>query len=183
MKATRSRKQGWPRKVTLGRVSVSIYKRTAPNGSRCFMVSSYASGKRKFISYASEADAIEAAGTLARRLSETDTKAAQMTEEQAIEYVNAARELQPLGISLTDAVSRFIEAFKISGDVVGAAKFYRQRHKQTTAKRVADAVAELIALKKARGKSERYRRDLHSRLARFSSLTRSLIVPSSQSGH
>ncbi len=32
-----SRKPDWPRKVTLGRVSVSIYKRTAPNGSPCFL--------------------------------------------------------------------------------------------------------------------------------------------------
>jgi integrase len=170
MKATRSRKQDWPRKVTLGRVSVSIYKRTAPNGSPCFMVASYASGTRKFISYANEADAIEAAGALARRLSETDTKAAQMTEEQAVEYVNAARELQPLGISLTAAVSVIVEAVKLAGDlsgVVAAARFFKAKHKTVTPKRVADALAELLALKKARGKSERYLRDLRSRLNRF----------------
>ncbi len=170
MKATRSRKQDWPRKVTLGRVSVSIYKRTAPNGSPCFMVASYASGTRKFISYASEAAAIEAAGTLARRLSETDTKAAQMTEEQAVEYVNAARELQPLGISLTAAVAAIVEAVKLAGDLSGvaaAARFYKAKHKTVTPKRVTDALAELLALKKARGKSERYLRDLRSRLNRF----------------
>jgi len=170
MKATRSRKQDWPRKVTLGRVSVSIYKRTAPNGSPCFMVASYASGTRKFISYANEADAIEAAGALARRLSETDTKAAQMTEEQAVEYVNAARELQPLGISLTAAVAAIVEAVKVAGDLSGVAaavKIYKAKHKTVTPKRVADAIAELIAHKKARGKSERYLRDLHSRLNRF----------------
>jgi integrase len=170
MKATRSRKQDWPRKVTLGRVSVSIYKRTAPNGSPCFMVASYASGTRKFISYANEADSIEAAGALARRLSETDTKAAQMTEEQAVEYVNAARELQPLGISLTAAVSVVVEAVKLTGDlsgVVAAARFFKAKHKTVTPKRVADALAELLALKKARGKSERYLRDLRSRLNRF----------------
>ncbi len=170
MKATRSRKQDWPRKITLGRVSVSIYKRTAPNGSPCFMVASYASGTRKFISYASEAAAIEAAGTLARRLSETDTKAAQMTEEQAVEYVNAARELQPLGISLTAAVAAIVEAVKLAGDLSGvaaAARFYKAKHKTVTPKRVTDALAELLALKKARGKSERYLRDLRSRLNRF----------------
>jgi integrase len=170
MKATRSRKQDWPRKITLGRVSVSIYKRTAPNGSPCFMVVSYASGTRKFISYANEADAIEAAGALARRLSETDTKAAQMTEEQAVEYVNAARELQPLGISLTAAVSVIVEAVKLTGDlsgVVAAARFFKAKHKTVTPRRVADALAELLALKKARGKSERYLRDLRSRLNRF----------------
>jgi integrase len=167
MKTHRSRKPDWPRKVTVGRASVSIYKRTAPNGSPCFMVASYASGKRKFISYASDAEAIEAAGTLARRMSETDTKAAQMTEAQAVEYVNAARELEPLGISLTDAVSRYIEAFKISGDVVAAAKFYRERHRPVTAKRVADAVEELLQHQTANGASPRYLPPLRSRLARF----------------
>jgi len=167
MKTHRSRKPDWPRKITVGRVSVSIYKRIAPNGSPCFMVSSYASGKRKFISHADESAAMEAAGALARRLSETDTKAAQMTEEQAVEFVNAARELKPLGISLTDAVSRYIEAFKICGDVVAAAKFFRERHKQVTAKRVSDAVNELLQHRAGQGASERYLIGLRSRLNRF----------------
>jgi integrase len=174
MKTTPTRKKKKARKAyhiaTVGRVKVSVYRRKAPNGSRCFMVSSYASGKRKFISYASEAEAIEAATTLARRLSETDTKAAQMTEEQAVEYVNAARELQPLGISLTRAVAAIVEAVKVAGDLSGVAaavKIYKAKHKTVTPKRVADVIAELVAHRKARGKSERYLRDLHSRLNRF----------------
>jgi len=173
METPRLRKPAWPRKVTVGRVGVSVYKRTAPNGSSCFMVANYASGKRKFISYASEAEAMEAAGTLARRLSETDTKAAQMTEAQAVEYVNAARELQPLGISLTAAVAAIVEAVKLTGDLAGvaeAAQIYKAKHKNVTPKRVADAVLDLIAHKKARGKSERYLRDLRSRLNRFAEI-------------
>jgi len=171
MKATASRKpkqdESWPRKVSVGRESVSVYRRKTPLGNFAFMVANYADGKRRFDSYSSETLALEAAAALARRLSETDTKAAQMTEEQAVEYVNAARELQPLGVSLTDAVSRFVEAFKIAGDVVAAAKFYRERHKKITPKRVADVVAELLTLKQSRGGADRYVRDLRLRLSRF----------------
>lgn len=167
MKAKHSRKQDWPRKVTFGRVSVSIYKRTMPNGKPGFLVASYATGKRKFDSYADEAFAIEAANKLARQLSEGDTKAALLTEDQAVEYVNAQRELQPTGVSLTTAVSRFVEAFNIAGDVVAACKFYSARHKRTTAKRVADVVAELLTKKEAHGASERYMQSLRHRLNRF----------------
>ena len=174
MKPTPSRKSKpaeiWPRKVTVGRESVSVYRRLTPLGNFAFMVASYASGKRKFISYAAEGEAIEAAGRLARRLSEADTKAAQLTEAQAVEYVNAARELQPLGISLTAAVAAIVEAVKLTGDLSGvaaAARFYKAKHKSVTAKRVADAVAEMLALKESRGASVRYLRDLRLRLAAF----------------
>jgi hypothetical protein len=55
-----------------GRESVPVYKRTAPNGSPCFMVANYAGGKRRFDSYADESLAIEAAGKLARQMSERE---------------------------------------------------------------------------------------------------------------
>ena len=68
MKTTRSRKPDWPRKVSIGRVSVSIYQRSAPNGSPGFMVADCTSKQRKFISHASEANALETARPPARRL-------------------------------------------------------------------------------------------------------------------
>jgi integrase len=170
MKTQRSRKQDWPRKITLGRVSVSIYKRTAPNGSPCFMVANYSGNKRRFDSYADEALAIESAGKLARQLSEREVLAAAMTNEQASEYAAAVQKLAPFKVALLSAADSVAECLKLVGDLPNlhaAAKFYRQRHKQTTAKRVGDVVAELLAVKEARGASGRYLQDLRSRLNRF----------------
>ncbi len=152
-----------------GRERVSVYKRTAPNGSPCFMVANYAGSdrKRRFDSYTDETLAIEAASKLARQLSERDTISASMTREQSLEFANATQKLQPVGISLTDAVCRFIEAFQICGDVVAAAKFYAARHKRTIAKRVENVVAELLKIKEARGASPRYLQDLRTRLGKF----------------
>lgn len=170
MKATSKRKQDWPRKVTLGRVSVSIYKRTAPNGSPCFMVANYSGEKRRFDSYASESEAIEEAGKLARQLSARDTISASMTKEECIEYASAIQTLKPLGIKLPAAVAAVAEAVKLTGDLAGmvaAARFYKAKNKTVTAKSVADAVAEMIKIKEARGASLRYIQDLGNRLNRF----------------
>jgi integrase len=134
------------------------------------MVANYADGKRRFDSYADEALAIESAGKLARQLSEREVLAAAMTNEQASEYAAAVQKLAPFNVALLSAADAVAGCLKLVGDLPNlhaAAKFYRQRHKQTTAKRVSDCVAELVALKKARGKSERYLRDLRSRLVRF----------------
>src|ERR1039458_5168423 len=149
MKTHRSRKPDWPRKVSLGRVSVSIYKRTAPNGSPCFMVANYAGTKRRFDSYADESLALEAANKLARQLSERDTLTASMTREQAVEYAAAVQTLKPLGIALPAAVATVAECLKHVGglaDVTAACRFYAARHKPTVGKRGADSVKQFGGL-------------------------------------
>ena len=126
--------------------------------------------KRRFDSYGTEADALDAAAKLARQLSARDVIGASMTKEQSVEYAAAVQSLQPLGLTLSAAVAALVEAVKLTGDLSGvaaAARVYKARHKTVMPKRVADVVAELIAHKKARGKSERYLRDINSRLNRF----------------
>jgi integrase len=174
MKATASRKpkqsESWPRKVTVGRESVTVYRRKTPLGNFSFMVANYADGKRRFDSYTTEADALDAAGKLARKLSSRDVIGASMTKEQSVEYSAAAQSLQPLGITLSAAVAAIVEIVKLTGDLSGAAaaaRFYKAKHKTVTAKRVADVVAELLALKKSRGASVRYLQDLRLRLDKF----------------
>jgi integrase len=159
----------WPRKVTVGRVSVTVYRRKTPHGNWAFMLADYSEGPRRFRSYAKEAEALEAANKLARQLSEHDTIAASLTDSEALHLVAAARTVEQLGVSLQDAVSTFAQAFKIVGDtptVITAANFYAARHKRTTPKRVADVVAELLAVKEKRGASARYLQDLRYRLGR-----------------
>ncbi len=153
-----------------GRVKVPVYRRTAPNGADCYMVANYANGKRRFDSYADEAEALEAAGKLARQLSECEVLAAAMTNEQASEYAAAVQRLKPFNISLLSAADALVECLKIVGDLPNlhaAVKFYRQRNKQITAKLVAQVVTELLTVKAARGGAERYLQDLRSRLTRF----------------
>jgi integrase len=170
MKETSSRKQDWPRKISIGRISVSVYKRIAPNGSPCFMVANYATGKRRFDSYATEGEATEAATRLARQLSQRDTKAATLTEAQAVEYVRSAEVLLPFNVTVGAAAEVVAESLKKVGDIAAiheALKFYTARHKKVSDKLVAGVVKELIAVKESRGASARYLEDLRSRLNKF----------------
>src|SRR5471032_596065 len=161
----------WPKKISVGRVTVKVYRRQTPSGNPAFMVANYSGEKRRFDSYSAEADAMDAAGKLARQLSQRDTIGASMTREQSIEYASAIQTLQPLGISLTSAVATLAEAIKLAGDLSGvtaAARFYKARNKTVTAQRVADVVAELLKVKESRGASARYLNDLRFRLEKFS---------------
>jgi integrase len=166
----RGRPLSWPRTVEIGRVSVTVYRRKTPRGNWGYMVANYAGGKRRFDSYSAEADALEAAGRLARQLSERDVLAAALTNGQAAEYAAAVQTLAPFSLSLPAVTSAVAECLKLVGDLPNlhaAAKFYAARHKRTVSKRVADVVAELLTLKQARRKSGRYLADLRSRLGRF----------------
>ena len=167
MKTTPTRKPKWPKRIALGNVTIVIYKRTTPNGKTGFMLAYKQDGKRKFDSYGDEATAIQEANTKARQLSTLGVKAAQLTDDDLRACVTAMDAVKPLGISLTDAVSRFVEAFNIAGDVVAAAKFYKARKKPVTPKLVADVVAEMISVKELHGASKRYLQDLGNRLKRF----------------
>jgi integrase len=122
-------------------------------------------------------------------MSEREVVAAAMTNEQASEYAASVQKLAPFNAGLLSAADAVANALKIIGgfdsvetvkqaaaqgqpipglaDIIAAATFYRQRNKKVTAKRVADVVTELLALKEARGGAERYVSDLKFRLDKF----------------
>jgi integrase len=156
--------------VECGREKVSVYRRRTPLGNWAFMVSNYASGKRRFDSYANEAEALEAASKLARQLSERDVLAAGMTNTEAGEFAAAVQALAPFNVRLPVAAGTLAECLKIVPDLPGvlaAVKFYAARNRTVTAKPVADVVADMLAVKEARKASGRYLQDLRSRLGRF----------------
>ena len=129
-----------------------------PNGAPGFLLANYASGKRRFDSYASEAEAIEAANKLARQLSTRDTKAATLTENQAVEYVRAAEVLQPFHVSVGVASEAVAACLKAVGEISAlheAVRFYVTRRKSITPMPVADVLDELLKVKETRGASER----------------------------
>lgn len=174
MKATPSRKpkqdETWPRKIVHGRETVPVYRRQTPLGNFAYMVANYAGGKRRFDSYASEGEAIEAAGKLARQMSEREVLAAALTNEQASEYAAVIQKLAPFKVELLPAIGDLVECLKLVGSLSNlkdAAAFYKERCKKITDKRVAKVVEELITLKKSRGAASRYVDDLQFRLDKF----------------
>jgi hypothetical protein len=174
MKLNASRKteqaESWPRKIQPGRAVVTVYRRKTPTGNLAFMVANYADGKRRFDSYAAETEALDAADRLAKQIDKRDYVAASMTQAQAVEYADAAAALAPFNVTVRAAASAVAECLKTAGDLSNfhaAVKFYAARHKQTVKKPVAELVAELLEIKRARGASQRYIGDLEGRLQRF----------------
>lgn len=172
MKTTPSRRakqaESWPRKIQPGRAIVTVYRRKTPSGNVAYMVANYADGEtRRFDSYKSETEALEAAEKLAKRIDSRDYVAAAMTKGEAIEYANSVARLKPLNVTVDAATACVAECLKLVGDLTNlqaAAKYYVARHKQTTKKPVADVVKEFLAVKEGRGASERYMKDLRGRL-------------------
>jgi len=172
---TTKQDESWPRKVTVGRgasaTTVSVYRRKTPQRNFAYMVANYSGEKRRFDSYATEAESMEAAEKLARQLATRDTIGATMTKADCLQYAAAVQDLKPFGITLPAAVAAIIEAVKLTGDLPGvsaAARFYKAKHKTITPTSVADVVGELLKLKKSRGNAERYVSDLKNRLEKVS---------------
>ena len=78
----------WPRLIKIGRTTVKIYRRKMPSAN-------YSSGKRRFECQPDEAEAIEAETRLARKLSERQHVAANMTNGEAAGYAAAVQSLKP----------------------------------------------------------------------------------------
>jgi integrase len=163
-----------PEKLTVGNVTVRIYKRDRATASGEFRtvyeVSDYSSGIRRLRGFADHMTARLEAGKIARQIASGDTTAAMMKNTHAASFGRAIELLQPTGLSLELAAAHYAEAFKIlgGGHVIEAAKFYaRHQPCQLTQRRVGEVVAELVALKQVRGMSEDYTRDLRQRLVRF----------------
>ena len=112
---TKSKARAWPRKITLGRESVTIYRRATSAGSTGYMVANYAGDKRRFDSYTTEAEALVAAGRLVRQLSERQVVAASLTNEQAAEYAAAVQTLAPFNLPLSTTASTVTACLKLVG--------------------------------------------------------------------
>lgn len=176
MKKQRSRKTAsdtevWPRKVPVGDVTVTVYKRKTPRGGTAFMVANKSeSGKRRFDCYPTVAKALAAAEALADKLNRRQAVAAGMNNAEASDYASAIETLLPFNVSLPVVASTVADCLKLVGgltDIHAAVKYYATRHKRTEAKPVSVVVAELLKLKEARKAAPRYLQDLRYRLNRF----------------
>lgn len=164
-----------PGTVTVGNVMVRIYKRTRPtaNGKArrtVYEVADYTSGVRRFRGFTDHAKAKREAEKIAGQLATGQTTAATLTNKEAASYGRAVELLRPLNVSLEMATAAYVKTYEILGGdfIIEAAKFYaRHRADQIQHRTVAATVTELIDMKEARGKSERYLADLRTRLTRF----------------
>jgi integrase len=161
-------------KLSVGNIAVKIYKRSRATARGEFRliyeVSDYSGGRRRLRSFTDHAEARAEALKIARQIATGNTTAATMLNSEAASFGRAIELLEPTGFSLELAAAHFAEAFRILGGdkLIEAAKFYTNHNPDLLEqRRVADVVAELIALKLARGMSADYTNDLRQRLTRF----------------
>ena len=165
-------KRDWPRKVTLGRATVSVYRRTTPSGNHAYMVANYAKGRRRFDSYPTESDAMDAAVRLARQISEGQVLAASLTNDDAAAFTAAMQVLADHpGISVLAAAETVSACLKIIDggltSIIAAAEHYAATQARVTPRSVELAVADYISVKHAQGSAKRYLEDLRSRLGQL----------------
>lgn len=156
--------------ATFGKRSVTIHKWNTPRGNIGFMVSHYATVRRRFDSFPTEQEAIARAQQVTNRLSRQDAFVARLTLAESRDISAAVQTLEEAKVSLLEAAPAVKECPAKVDDLDGlreAVKWYVRNHKRTVAKPVADVVAELRGVKEQRGAASRYLEDLRGRLGRF----------------
>jgi integrase len=163
--------------IKVGNAVVNIYHRVRldkRNGGEYhkYEVADYTNGKgnRKMRSFSDLKDADKEARRIATLLSNGEATAAQIKGKDAAEVGRALEKLRPTGASLIAACDRYAECFKILGGdrMLEAAKDYARRHPVKRQPHTVKAVAaELVELKRKRGKSNRYIEQLEWMLDKF----------------
>jgi len=172
-----------PETVSVGLVTVSIYKRTrdiwkvnkrtgnkVKVGKRTIWeVANYVNGRRRLTSFSEHALAIAEAQRIAGLLSSGQSVAANLRADETAEYGNAVAILRNAGIetSLQTVADRYVQFVKITGseDIIKGAECLVKHNPANREPRTIQQVAdELVALKENRQASARYVGDLRARL-------------------
>ena len=166
-KAKASTKPGF---VSIGRERVRIYHRKADRGRPPFwQVADYSSGKRRWRLFRTEAEAKAEAVRIAHLLNSLDHAGARMTGDDARDLTRARASLEGIGLDVPSACAVFAEACRVVGGHAALALAARDYAKRNLAAPlpVAQAVADLLAAKEAKGRSQRLLGDYRSRLTRL----------------
>ena len=108
---------------------------------------------------ANEAEAIEAATRLARKLSERQHVAANMTNSEAAGYAAAVQSLEPHSVPLTAAAATLAQCLQTTGTMaklIEATSFSAARNRVVARGRVGEVAEKLLAFKNGVSASERY---------------------------
>jgi integrase len=148
---------------------VKIYRDRKPTGTY-YRVAYHLGGKRHRLHHNDLQKAIAEAEAKAAHLSRGDVDAVQITGRDRLVYGRALEAVKQFDLPLDAAAIEYSEARKLLDGVplIDAVRFYARHHERgIKRKAVADAVAEMIAAKKAKGVSDVYLRDLRYRLGVF----------------
>jgi len=159
----------FPQRIKRGSSVVTIYK-TPTKGCDAFTVVHYDStGARCRRMFTSHSQALRAAKDMAKELAAGKPEIHVITGHELVIYRRAIRALNGTGVDLDVAVTQFAQATKVLGDVtvVEAANVYNSR-KEPPIKRklVSEVVEELLSVKRDKGRSFLYLKDLRLRLDR-----------------
>jgi integrase len=183
----RNRKRRKPETVKTGNVVVKIYRRdkivkfkrtdgsSAKKEYRVYEVEDFTTGTRRLQSLSDHAEAQALAKKIADQLAGGKVEAASMTNAAAASYGRAVELLRPTGATLETAADVYARAWKVFGeDRIVEAILFLKRHGASLVQRrtVAETVSELLEIKrkrtqKGRPASDRYIKDLSTRLEKF----------------
>ena len=164
MKRTR-----FPIVIKRGSCAVKIYRDRKPNGMY-YRVAYHLGGKRHRLNFSGLQEATNEAEAKASQLSRGDVDAVQLSGRDRLVYGRALDTVKRFDVPLDAVAIEYSEARKLLDGVplMDAVRYYARYHEHgIKRKAVADAVAEMITAKKAKGVSDVYLRDLRYRLGVF----------------
>ena len=156
--------------VSIGRARVRYYRREADRGRpACFQVADYSDGRRRWRVFATEAEAKGEAARIAHRLNALDAAGASMTGDDARDLARARASLEGLGLDVPAACALFAAACRAVGGHAALALAARDYAKRNVAQPlpVGEAVAQVLAAKQAKGRSEKLLGDYRHRLSKL----------------
>ena len=136
-----------------------------------FVLTYHSGGQRVRKRFSDWATAKSEAVLVADRLSLGEHQALELKASDRSDYLEAIKDLQPLGLPLHVATAEFVMARSLLPDgatLVQAAEFFAKHKSQgRTQKKVSDVVLEFLESRRKAGRSSVHVRDLHSRLTKF----------------
>lgn len=146
-------KPEYPRRVRAGAASVTIYRRMVEVKGRQypqFTVGYSLNGKRHSLHKSDEAEAYNLAMQKAREIERGQVQTISLSGLAMHDYVTARQALEPLNLTLAEAVRDYIEAREIAGRALlrdVAIAFRDNQAKPVISAEVGDAVREFLAAK------------------------------------
>jgi integrase len=167
IKKRRKRQKG--ESVTFGSVTVKVYTRlrTDAHGKGHRVWELDAAGNRRM--FHDHDAAVAEAKRIAKLRDKGEALAANIDSRHAAAYGRCVQLLRETGVPIELAVAKFVKAWKVVGDRFDeVVKDFKARHPDRPNRKVSEVVTELVAHRRARGKSPRYLEDLENRLTKFS---------------
>ena len=161
-------KQDWPKKVTVGNATVTVYKRITGSGNVGFMIAYWTNRQAQICIVQLGNRSNETRRKKAGTLSTFGARVAGTSGNDIAEFVRLGDALKPFAVSISDVVTRAATWLSKLGtlDAVDRAitsgpAVSREPHT------VESAVTEFLALKKTNGASSAYNNSLKSILKKF----------------